>query len=98
MNRLTLVVCAIFLAGAATLSAQMRELGHWRGGHFFGPGDDRFRDRWEYRNDLRRDRRDLHEHRRRMLRERYGLREEFRRDMRDRGRQFRFRDRGGHWN
>ena len=89
MNRLTLLACTILLAGTATLSAQMREPGHWRGGHFFGPGDDRSRDRREYRNDLRQGRRDL------ILRQRYRLREKFRRDMRDMGRQFRFRYRGG---
>ena len=98
MNRLTLVACTILLVAAATLSAQMREPGNWRGGHFFGPGDDRFRDRWEFRHDLRQSRRDLREHRREILRERYRLRGQSRRNKCDLGRRFRFRHGGGPWN
>ena len=94
MNRLTLLVCAVLLAGVTSLSAQMRERGPWRGGHFFGPNDDRFRDRWEFRRDSR----DLHPHRMEALRERRRLREQFRRDMRDWGREFRFRYSHGYWN
>ena len=55
MNRLTLVACAVLLAAAATLSAQMHELGHWHGGHFLGPSDSGYRDRNESRQEFRHD-------------------------------------------
>ena len=90
MNRLTLAACAVLLAAAATLSAQMRELGHWHGGHFLGPGDSGYRDRNESRQESRRNYRDLRERRR--------SRREFRHDMRARGRQWRYEFRGDRWN
>ena len=98
MNRLTLVACAILLAAAATLSAQMHELGHWHGGHFLEPGDSGYRDRNESRQEFRRDYRDLRQRRLEALREQRRSREEFRHDMRAGGRQWRYKFRGDRWN
>lgn len=86
-NRIILVIFAALFA-AATLTGQMRELGHWHGGRYYGPGGDEQRERRRFQMERRQESR---ERLRERLLERQRMREEFRDQMRDLTRQWRFR-------
>ena len=80
MTQIAAIVFAVLLVGAASVSAQMHELGRWHGGRLVDR-EDRAQLRLEQRNERREEMRQRREERLQEMRDRLRDRQEYRRDM-----------------
>jgi Skp family chaperone for outer membrane proteins len=90
MTPIAVVVSALLLLGAASVSAQMQELGRWNRGRLVDR-DDRAQLRFEQRSERREELRQRREERLQEMRDRLRERQEYRRDMHEFRHEFRNR-------
>jgi Skp family chaperone for outer membrane proteins len=90
MTQIAAIVFAVLLLGAASVSAQMHELGRWNRGQLVDR-DDRAQLRFEQRNERREELRQRREERLQQMRDRLQERREYRRDMHEFRHEFRNR-------
>ena len=90
MTQIAAVVFAVLLVGAASVSAQMHELGRWSRGQLVDR-EDRAQLRLEQRNERREEQRQRREERLQEKRDRFRERQEYRRDMHEFRHEFRNR-------
>ena len=90
MTQIAVIVFGALLLGAASVSAQMHELGRWHGGRLVDR-DDRAQLRLEERNERREELRQRRDERLQEKRGRLRERQEYRRDMHEFRHEFRNR-------